>query len=289
MFSTLMATDWHLVSESDTGQLIPARMQLHRAVQAVAAVGNAYVPPEPDSGHLTAQWLSDPGLLASHATNTEPALRLGLDPQRLALELLDYRGTIVARIELEGRTMDDVYSWLEAALAEKLGAEQARPLGRPDAPVPSTGPGADEPFALDPSEPFAELARWYANADLLFSGLRETEGNTTAIRCWPHHFDIAFLVRLDPDDASEQARAIGVGMTPGDDAYAEPYWYVAPWPYPVDPELPALPSGSWHTAGWTGAVLEKCRMVGGDAAAQREQVEEFARAAIAACRKLLGG
>jgi len=289
MFSTLMATDWQLLHESATGPVAGARVQLHRAVQAVAAVGEAYVPPEPDSGHLTAQWLSEPGLLAGLPTDTEPALRLGLDPQRLALELLDYRGSIVGRIELAGRTMNDAYAWLETALVERLGPEQARPLGRPDAPVPSTGLGADEPFELRTVERFAELARWYANAALLFNELRETEGNTTPTRCWPHHFDIAFLIRLDPDDTSEQARAVGVGMTPGDDAYSEPYWYVAPWPYPVDVELPQLPHGSWHTAGWTGAVLQGSQMVRTDAASQRAQVQEFAHAAITACRELLGG
>src|SRR6267142_868339 len=40
--------------------------------------------------------------------------------------------------------------------------------------------------------------------------------------CGPHHFDLAMLVRLDAG-ASESARSVGVGVSPGDEFYAQPY------------------------------------------------------------------
>ena len=41
---------------------------------------------------------------------------------------------------------------------------------------------------------------------------------------------------------------IGVGLSPGDTYYAEPYWYVSPYPYPGLEDLPVLDgSGFWHT------------------------------------------
>lgn len=55
-------------------------------------------------------------------------------------------------------------------------------------------------------------------------------------------------------------RSVGVGLSPGDSGYPEPYVYVTPWPYPTG-ELPALPWGHWHTEGWTGAVLRGSALV----------------------------
>jgi len=53
----------------------------------------------------------------------------------------------------------------------------------------------------------------------------------------------------------ETARGVGVGLSPGDDAYNQPYFYINPWPH-LDPStLPDLPMpGHWHTSGFTGAI-----------------------------------
>ena len=57
---------------------------------------------------------------------------------------------------------------------------------------------------------------------------------------------------LDPE------RSIGLGFSPGDDTYTEPYLYATPWPYP-DLEKEGLPDPDpqlhWHTAGWVGLIL----------------------------------
>ena len=61
------------------------------------------------------------------------------------------------------------------------------------------------------------------------------------------------LVSLD--EAGESARSIGVGLSPGDETYAQPYFYVSPWPAPKNPKLPALPPGGhWHTKDFFAAV-----------------------------------
>ena len=58
--------------------------------------------------------------------------------------------------------------------------------------------------------------------------------------CWPHHFDIATLVKLE-DGQPANARSIGVGVSPGDEYYAQPYVYVSPWPRFDAGKLPDLP------------------------------------------------
>ncbi|HET6197153.1 MAG TPA: hypothetical protein VFE12_15430, partial [Acetobacteraceae bacterium] len=103
------------------------------------------------------------------------------------------------------------------------------------------------------------------------------------IRCWPHHFDIAVLLPGQRD-----GQTIGVGLSPGDASYGEPYWYVTPWPHPSVIGLPPLVAGGeWHAGEWVGAVLTASNMEGLDAATQGGQVLAFLDTAIAAARAML--
>jgi hypothetical protein len=103
------------------------------------------------------------------------------------------------------------------------------------------------------------------------------------VRCWPHHFDIATLIDRGAA-ADKTARSVGVGMEPGDDSYAEPYYYVNAYPPPAaGAMLPALAGdGSWHTAGWFGAVLPGSRLA---RSGQHDQVAAFLGSAVRACSR----
>jgi hypothetical protein len=109
------------------------------------------------------------------------------------------------------------------------------------------------------------------------------------VRCWPHHFDIATLIEFAPPQGGDSGRSIGVGLSPGDSSYPEPYFYVTPWPYPNDPPLPDLAArGEWHTEGWLGAVLTAPSVIAaGSAEAQAQCVDEFVESALKACRELV--
>ena len=112
-------------------------------------------------------------------------------------------------------------------------------------------PGADPPG-------LEALARWYGAAAEVLEELRSKHSalrpGPGPVRLWPHHFDIAVLVGLD-EDGGESARSIGVGVSPGDGYYAQPYAYVSPYPAPKPPRLPALPpAGRWHTRDFFAAV-----------------------------------
>ena len=101
------------------------------------------------------------------------------------------------------------------------------------------------------------------------------------------------LIDLDheaiPPVGPDEGRSIGIGMTPGDDSYSEPYLYVSPWPYPEPSELPKLPPpAGWHTVEWVGAVMTAEDLIAaGDEGAQAGRAASFARAAIAGSRALL--
>jgi len=126
-----------------------------------------------------------------------------------------------------------------------------------------------------------ELARWFAAAnDALhevaarFASMQQAPG---PVRCWPHHFDIAVQVSMD-EAAGEAARSIGIGVSPGDQHYPQPYAYVSPSPHPDTASLPDLPPpGRWHTHGFVGAVLtgEDILMLGD----RRQELVDFLDAA----------
>jgi hypothetical protein len=95
------------------------------------------------------------------------------------------------------------------------------------------------------------------------------------------------LTTIDEDKSAEEARSIGIGLSPGDGEYDEPYFYISPWPTPDIQKriLPDVPAGKWHTEGWVGALL-----LASDFISYREQTEiisKFVREGILACAAIL--
>jgi hypothetical protein len=172
-------------------------------------------------------------------------------------------------LPLSGKTMGDAKSWL-AGLLRGRGMEPA-PLEKPphfeldDHPLLH---GAK--FSIDGREPsFRQLSDYYHDAFLVLRALADANAGASGVRCWPHHFDIATLL----PGGRPGLENIGVGLSPGDQRYADPYFYVSPWPYPAG-VLPALASGFWHTAGWTGAVLPSGSIEATGAGAEQKRLAE---------------
>jgi hypothetical protein len=216
---------WQCTGSIDPCALVDARLQLHWAAQAAAGVGRTLNAPRPDDSHTTFTWSTD-----EEALLQEPVRGLVAGLRLRDLTLL-VRGAASAELPLRGRTLEEGFAFLESHFAA--------PLRRPEVDLPDHPVAHGAVFDAGDAE-LAELARYYANAAATFDG---------TVRCWPHHFDIATLIDLG------DSRTIGIGLSPGDGTFSEPYLYVTPWPYPDASCLGALTVGRWNTAGWTGAVL----------------------------------
>jgi hypothetical protein len=285
-----MAQTWTQIGTIDPTALAEARLQAHHAAQWLTRAARANLPPKPDDSHTNLGWDDQLGALQSHNLDASDAgpFRFGL---RIApLTLLAMQGdTILDALALDGKRDAEAGAWIDQhAAASDLRAPSSAilPYVVPHHPVAAGGRYSCAPHEAQ----FAELARWFSAADDVLQETKAKLGQAGAgpspVRCWPHHFDIATLLSLKTGDA-ETAPSIGIGMSPGDDYYAQPYFYVSPWPRPPVSALPDPPApGHWHTKDFVAAV------VAGDALLackdRRAAAREFIDAGIAASRRLLG-
>src|SRR6266851_1079657 len=139
------------------------------------------------------------------------------------------------------------------------------------------------------SDALDELAAWFANAALLIGSIqRQMIGRKLAAspaRCWPHHFDLATLTTL-PAPSPDATRYVGAGLSPGDEYYDEPYFYVSVYPEPDPAALPSLPTlGHWHLRDFMAAVATAHKIVA--AKNQQAETDDFLRAAVDGAIKVL--
>ena len=89
--------------------------------------------------------------------------------------------------------------------------------------------------AIGSAAALTELAVWFSNAELLLNRLQgQLIGRKLAassVCCWPHHFDLATLTTLPKRDV-DAIGYLSVGLSPGDNYYDEPYFYVSVNPKP---------------------------------------------------------
>ena len=250
-----MRFDWSKLGRTPPSALVGARNLAHHAAQWPSRAARANLKAEPDDSHSAFSWK------ASHSaflTRGLPAkggeVCAGIRVPRL--EMILTRGdNVLDAYQLDGKTDAQAGGWLDS----KLRALRLNPAGDVklpyDLPAHPLGGGAHQLGML--GRELGELARWFGgSADVLEDFRSRLSGQRSSpVLCWPHHFDIATLVSLE-DSSPANARSIGIGASPGDEYYAQPYFYISPWPRFDGDKLPDPPApGHWHTAGFFGAVL----------------------------------
>ncbi|HTS39453.1 MAG TPA: hypothetical protein VMH84_02780 [Xanthobacteraceae bacterium] len=245
---------WRPIAGLDRAPLHEARLQAHHAVQWLARSARAYVPPRPDDSHTNLGWDDALGGFVTHPF---------ADGARLALRIADLSLTLTAakgQFSLDGRTDAEARAWLGLGL-------QAQGLDehKLDAPSPYEMPahavaGGGTYSTGKISTALHDLATWYSNANGALVDAREklaTRGlKPPIIRCWPHHFDLDSLISLGGD------KTTGLGFSPGDDYYDEPYFYITLYPEPEGMTLPEMPPiGHTHTHEFLAAIALSSKIV----------------------------
>ena len=273
---------WSTVGESDPRKLVEARLQLHWAAQPVMAFADCALEHVPDDSQANLGWRDD--FEAVVGRQRPDGLSAGLRIPDMTLLVFDGGGGIAEGVSLEGRTIDEAVSSLDSIALELTGKQPDTPTRIRDYEMPEHPLAAGARFVMDGPPAYAELARWFANGNLVLNGLIAGDEGWAEVRCWPHHFDLGTLIGLE-----SSSKSVGAGFSPGDNWYPEPYFYVNPYGLTDGPfDTPPLVSGGhWHTDGWFGAVLSATRILEISEDAQEAAVSSFLRGAADAARELL--
>lgn len=286
--TTMSSTGFEPLGDVSPKGLADARLQLHHAVQVAVSAAISYLPARSDDSHTNLEWLPDVRALAGNVLPGPDRLRIALAPAELTLLSLSGGGEVRSRFPLDGRVLPEALAWLGSEL-QRSGLSPDRLTTAKHYEIPRHPVAERTGFRRSPSEAFFELERCYHDAWLVTSTVASAVRGASVPRCWPHHFDLSTLITLAPArDGS--ARTIGVGLSPGDESFAEPYFYVGPYPYPPVHALGPLPRGHWHTSGWVGAFLRVSDVIdaGRDAGLQRAATFDFVEFAVAALRRAMG-
>jgi hypothetical protein len=281
--------EWQTIAKISPDELVESRLQLHYAIQFIAATGAALAEPLPDYSHTSLDWNPDLEMFVGSAIRATQSFQVALDPVSLTLILLNQQSEPITALPLSGTTMAAGLSWLQSELTQ-LGVDASKMafLDYPPDDFPDHGLAHGAAFDASSELALSELTDYYANTHQLLQDIIATHEDASAIRIWPHHFDMATLIML-PGMINGSPLTVGVGLSPGDASYHEPYWYVSPYPYPDPAGLPALDGqGFWHTQHWVGAVLPASRLTESvGAEAQQQQVEAFLHSALSTSIGLL--
>lgn len=268
-----MTRSWLSLGARAPGALAAERLQLHYGAWVLASVAHSLLEHEDDDSH-TNLGIEGPGeLLATRHLRPGSAERCGLRFEDLTLVWL--RGDRqIAALPLPGASFADALAWADdVARRERGRGVQRREF--PDFPASELGAGGT--FQRGDPVARAEIGRWYANGLAAFEELRAREARLSPSRVWPHHFDLGALLALGAGVSVE------LGLSPGDDSIAEPYFYCTPDPEPVGSLPPLRGPGRWFTDGFTAVVLtgEELLRAGPDQAAT---AREYLRSALTASR-----
>lgn len=246
-------------------ELIDARLEAHHAAQWIARATRAYCQPESDDSHTNMAWDSQAQALVSRPITAN--LTLGLRLEDL---------TLLARSK-EGEESFSLIGQTEVAAGEWVG-DLVSQYGLDYQKLKEPGPYTLADHSLDSGGTYGtaeaksrkEFARYYSNVTPFLEVVYDTHSQASPVRCWPHFFDIATLLTFEQKGTSDKA-TIGVGLSPGDATFPEPYVYVSLWPHPLKESLPSLIAPAfWQTEGFTAVILRSGDLISEISAEQQK-------------------
>lgn len=278
--------EWYQLRSTNLEALADMRDQVHVAIQNVALIGRQYLPKSKEDENATLSWI--PGLWRMAGKWIDDnSFRSSLSLRDFHLYLVDGKLNIVDELKLHGANFKETMLWLERNIgAHDLGHKSLSIELPYDFDLLKVK--GSQPFIEFDERQYEDFGGFYHNAFIVCQDIKSAHKNTSEIKIWPHHFDLATMITLiDIGDPSLNT-SVSVGFSPGDAQHPEPYFYVNSWPHANAQNLGALPQGSfWNTNGWVGGVLPISSVW--KTPHQKELVLDFYHAAINALKNTLLG
>jgi len=255
-------TNWKLLSPPFSGNLNEALMHQYHASQYLAMVGRHLIAQKPDDSNTNFGFHPGKGMFIGHELSE--GVRLGLDLEKLELQLLGPSDQVVASVNLSGKTTSRVYHEMKQMLNEE-GIDTSNLKHELHYELLDHPLLKDAEFNTDDHKSMGELIAQRHNAELVLRNV--TAGHTAAepVRIWPHHFDTGSLIPLSQNNKGELSSSIGIGWAISDTMISEPYYYLSFWSAEnvlLNPDMPAFSNGKWMMPDWNGGVLTLSDILG---------------------------
>lgn len=242
-----------------------ATEEIHKAVQWLVRVGNAYITSNTNNATNNIHWNDGQEYFYS-LSFTDTALRLAFRPKDFTWLILNNTLAPVDSFAGLHRSDEQVWGWLQHnLLAMGIDTQKLQydlPYELPyDHSITSV-------YSVNDKESLAIFSKLRTagiriiKAALIFSGLLE---KAQKIKTWPHHLDVCSYIPLEFETQETPSNSISIGMAIHDRTIHEQYLYISyqsPRPKLKTDNLPQLPFGGyWLTKnGWNAAVLPISRI-----------------------------
>lgn len=247
--------DWRVFDEVDFVKLNNCKSQCHIALQSVAAIGRKFLQSLESDENATLSWI--PGLtrLSGKWVEGSSTFRVSLSFEAFRIYLVDEKVNTISVFDLNGQNQNQLLVWLEEQVGKlQLGAGNLT-LNLPYI-IPDYGMTNADAFSADTAVT-SELAKYFHNSFISIRDVVNNKGfSDFEIKTWPHHFDQACSITIKDTGDIETNSTVSFGMSPGDEEFAQPYFYVNSWPHIETSKFGVLNNGAvWHEGSWTGAIL----------------------------------
>lgn len=274
----MSSPDRRVAADVDPKSLGEARTQTQNAVHWLARLANSYLTPEPDQRQVWMHFDAERQAIVTRPFAGSVSVELRLPA--LELQFLENDRPAPHILHVEGHSPAKVEAWVLVELLHRGIDREQFSKALPYQPV-NLMTGDHIEYSPDAcARELDELTRWLGNAEAVLGPLRRefaaeaapAAGSQGGLMCWPEHFHVGILIGAEPDRAAA-ARALRVGLSAGDDRYAEPYFFVA------------AQQGAEIEMPHPGAVLTASRIIADGLDA--ESVRDALRQAVATTRRRL--
>ncbi len=244
---------WKDIKPSDLAALREIRIQYHQAIQAVAAVGRHFLEPLPFDENATLSWSrSNSSLVSKWITTDNGTLRAGFHLERAYVYVED--ASSVDEFPIAGKNFGQLMVWMEEHTG-KSGLPTASFSGNLPYELPDYPKIGSKGFDIEESEITRAFTSYFAASFEVLDALQWDFEVESEVLVYPHRFDQSLSVRLKDSGDPETSSYIALGMSPGDERFDQPFFYVNSWPHVEESVLKPLTAGRWFSEEWIGGLV----------------------------------
>ncbi len=252
--------EWRVFEDLDFDKIKYARIQYHQAIQNVSAVGRTFLPNADHDQSAALSWVPGHYRLAGNWIKGNQLFRSSIGFKEFAIYMVDRQVQVISKLSLHGVTFRQSLLWLEQQVG-LLGLETAHLEDKAPYEIPKYI-FQTEPFEDPGSDYRLFLGSLFHNTMTVMKEVAESWAYPKQHAVWPQQFEFGMAVTLKDTGSQDTNTRITIGVSPGDELFDAPYFFVATWPHVMTPISDPLEAGIWIEDERTGSVLPIRALIG---------------------------